>query len=82
MDLKYRIKKSLYCNKGWHKVTSGSIKTTNCKGETITTNFVRCTNCNTHFFPTKEDKDNYKRIKDQEKDFHKKIFGSMLKKFK
>ncbi len=78
-EIKCHLKKFFYCNWGWHKVTSGSIKTTNCKGETITTNYVRCTNCEKYFFPTKEDKDNFERIKDQEKDFFKRMFDSIVK---
>jgi len=80
MDIKYYIKKVFYCDRGWHKLSSGSIETTNNKGEKIVTHFVKCINCNTHFFPTKKDKDNFNRIKDQEKALFKKMADCMLKK--
>ena len=78
-EIKCHLKKFFYCNWGWHKIHSGSIKTTNSRGMVIVTNFVRCDNCAKYFFPTKEDKDNFKRIKDQEKDIFRRMFDSILK---
>lgn len=80
-EIEYHLKKFFYCNWGWHNVHSGSIETINHKSQVIITNFVKCTNCEKYFFPTKKDKNNFKRIKNQEKTICKKAFDILIKKY-
>jgi len=76
-NFKSRCTKRRHCDKGFHKVHTGWTETTNHKGETIHSNHIHCPYCETYYFPTKEDKANYLRIKEQENEMYKKFFNSV-----
>jgi hypothetical protein len=64
-------KRKCLCSFGFHQVIPGSESILNHKKEELTTEYVRCRNCNIHFFPTKEHKDSYLRIRESRNQMHK-----------
>ena len=77
---KDRVKRFIYCRRGWHKVRNGSMSTTNSKKQTIETNCVKCVYCNTIFFPTEKDKKNFLRIEEKKWENTKKFIEALTNK--
>lgn len=57
-----KLKRLCFCKFGFHEILTGSQSIVNCNKQEVSSEYVRCANCNVHWFPTKEHKDNYLRI--------------------
>jgi hypothetical protein len=55
-----------HCRKGYHRCMPNSQIVTNSRGLRLETHYISCPTCGIIYFPTKEDKDAYIRIKDRE----------------
>ena len=70
LDFKKRIKRILFCNRGYHKIIPDFTKVTNKnpgkrKRTLIDVQYFRCLNCGTLFFFTTKDKDKYLKFKEK-----------------
>ena len=69
-DIRTSIFRFLFCSSGFHKIRCENKQTLiKSKEEMIESNYVDCRYCNTFFFPTIKDKENYLRMKEQDKQF-------------
>ena len=70
-----KIMSWLFCSRGYHKIWNGSESYTNSRKTTLKTSFLQCMNCDTLMFPTKKDKENYKKIHEGKRD----VFANAIK---
>jgi hypothetical protein len=70
-----KIKRFLYCRRGWHKLSRYEESTTNTKGETLGVCCLYCCYCEKYFFKDDEDKAIFKRLRDKEITLMEKLYG-------
>lgn len=69
-----KLMRLLFCNRGLHRLITGATTITNSKKQTLSTHFLRCIYCESHFFTNKRNKSHYRRIMSRERaDFSKAI---------
>ena len=64
-DVKGKIARKLYCNKGYHKLTHGSISEQSWKKgkkHTVRSDYLRCKHCRYVFFTNPAEKKKYSKL--------------------
>lgn len=67
LNVRCAWKRLLYCSRDYHRLTSGATTVKNSEGLWLRTAFVKCVFCNTLFFPNKNYKRSYQRIRQRER---------------
>jgi len=78
-SLKQKIKRFIFCRNNQHQIVGNSTSVVNAKKQEIKSEYVRCVNCNIHYFPSKKHKDDYLRIQERDKQHNKNIVEMMVK---
>lgn len=77
--IKLKVRKKIYCDRGYHSIYSGFKSISNNKGLSIRSDFVRCRVCATLYFTNKENKESYLKIRDHDFSMLENFIGKGIK---
>lgn len=78
-DFKIRVNRFIYCNRGYHRISSSQWQHSSAKIN-LKVNFIKCCNCRWLFFSNDKDKKIYDKLKEMDKKMWVNHFKNYLKK--
>ncbi len=77
-----KIKKNLYCKKGFHKISKCTWSTKAPKKKEIKISYYTCSLCGLNFFNSEKDTEIYKKLKERERESWEMMFKAITEKCK